>query len=337
MGPKQYHTLTARGQARRLRRLAFTALAQYDLDVSRLSLVTNNFNGIFRVDTHDGQKYILRITLPEGGHNRDHVAGEMAWLAALARDTTLSVPRPLPARNGALVVDSSALDVPESRLVGVFSWVPGTNLARHITPSNLTRLGRLMAGLHNHALTFKPPEGLSLLKYDRLFPFLDPILLFDDAYAAIIPPERRQIFQQACAWVQSALDRLAASKEPMRILHNDLHQWNVRICRGVLSPIDFEDFMWGWPVQDIATTLYYFIDREDYPALLNAFHAGYTSLSPWPERFPGEINAFIAGRALDLANFMLQETHMDQRKAVPEFLVCTEKQLRIMLAKSIYP
>ena len=47
----------------------------------------------------------------------------------------------------------------------------------------------------------------------------------------------------------------------MRILHNDLHQWNVRIYRGRLSPIDFEDLMWGWPVQDIATTLYYHLDN----------------------------------------------------------------------------
>jgi len=332
MALQQYHNLTMRGQARRLRHLALSALDQYDLDVTRLSLVTNSFNGIFRVDTRAGNRYVLRVTLPEGGHNRGHVAAEMAWLAALARDTTLSVPRPIPARNGALVVEGSAPGVPEPRLVEVFTWVPGVNLARHLTPRNVTRLGRLMAELHAHALTFEPAEGLSLLRYDRLFPFLDPILLFDDAYTALIPPERRHVFQQARDWAQSALDRLAACEEPMRILHNDLHQWNVRIYRGVLSPIDFEDLMWGWPVQDIATTLYYFIDREDYPAQLKAFHAGYTSLSPWPERFPGEINAFIAARALDMANFIFQKTHMEQRKAAPEFLARTENQLKMVLA-----
>jgi len=93
---KPYSSLTVRGQARRLRQLALNALTHYDLDVARLRLVTNDMNGIFRVDTRDGQKYILRVTMPEGGHNHDHVAAEMDWLAALARDTDLSVPHPLP-------------------------------------------------------------------------------------------------------------------------------------------------------------------------------------------------------------------------------------------------
>ena len=61
---KSFSTLTVLGQARRLRTLALNALQSYDLDVARLRLVTNEFNGIFRVDTTDGQKFILRVTLP---------------------------------------------------------------------------------------------------------------------------------------------------------------------------------------------------------------------------------------------------------------------------------
>ena len=63
---KPYRTLTERGQARRLQPLAWNALQQYDLDVARLRLVTNDLNGIFRLDTSRGEKYILRVTLPEG-------------------------------------------------------------------------------------------------------------------------------------------------------------------------------------------------------------------------------------------------------------------------------
>mgnify|MGYP001412571599 CR=1 FL=1 len=62
--PVAWQKLTVRGQARRLRPLALAALRQYDLDVVRLRLITNNFNGIFRLDTAAGQKYILRVALP---------------------------------------------------------------------------------------------------------------------------------------------------------------------------------------------------------------------------------------------------------------------------------
>ena len=48
---KDYYTLTNRGRALRLRQLALAALADYDLDVKSVRLITNLFNGIFRVDT----------------------------------------------------------------------------------------------------------------------------------------------------------------------------------------------------------------------------------------------------------------------------------------------
>lgn len=66
------------------------ALASYNLDVARLRLIMNDVNGIFRIDAADGSRFILRVTAPEGGHGIDHVAAEMDWLAALARDTDLS-------------------------------------------------------------------------------------------------------------------------------------------------------------------------------------------------------------------------------------------------------
>ena len=200
---RPYSLLTTRGQARRLRALAANALSRYDLDGSCLRLVTNDMNGIFRVDAGAGLKYILRVTLPEGGHNRDHVSAEMDWLAALARDTDLSVPRPLPARDGALVVEASAPGVPEPRLCAVFTWVPGSDLAEDMSEANITRLGELMARLHIHALDYHPPAGLELLHFDRVFPFPEPVILFEERYAELFPLERRAIYEKAIAWAQS--------------------------------------------------------------------------------------------------------------------------------------
>ena len=150
---------------------------------------------------------------------------------------------------------------PSRACAAVFSWVPGSDLAEHLSPANLAKLGELMARLHQHALTYRPPAGLELLHYARVFPFPEPVILFEPCFADLFPPERRAVFKQAIQWAQTAIDRLQANGEPMRILHNDLHQWNVRIYRGRLLPIDFEDLMWGWPVQDIATTLYYHLDN----------------------------------------------------------------------------
>lgn len=327
---KPYSSLTEQGQARRLRILALGALKHYDLDVARLRLITNDMNGIFHVDTTDGRKFILRVTLPEGGHDLDHVAAEMDWLAALARDTFLSVPRLLPARDGKLVVTAAAPGVPEPRLCEVFSWVPGKDLADEMTVSNIAKLGELMSQLHAHALTYHPPVTLSLLKYNRPFPFPEPVVLFDEPFAALFPSERRAVYESAIAWAQQSIDRLQASGEPMRILHNDLHQWNVRSFRGMLSPIDFEDLMFGWPVQDIATALYYF-PAENFTALREAFQDGYTRHAPWPERHPGEIDSFIAARGFGLANFVLNDPNPNWKDQAAQFVERVETRLRNLM------
>ena len=192
-----------------------------------------------------------------------------------------------------------------------------------------------MAELHVHALTYQPPAGLDLLRFDRVFPFPEPVILFDESFSIFIPPERCAIYQQAIDWVQSAIDRLKSSGESMRILHGDLHQWNVRYYRGVLSPIDFEDLMWGWPVQDIATTLYYFIDSEQYNSMRDAFQEGYMSFNPWPERYPGEIDAFIAARALGLANFILTDPNPRWNLRAAEFIGLTENRLVRLMGRQL--
>ena len=327
---RPYDDLTNRGRALRLRRLALKALEQYDLDVARVRLITNEFNGIFRVDTATGDKYVLRVTLPEGGHDLDAVCGEMAWLDALSRDTDLSVPRPLAARNGQLVVEAESAGVPEPRLCAIFGWVPGTNLADHLTPDNVRKLGELSARLHAHAATFRPPSGFTALRFDKVFPFPEPVILFEDEHRHLFPPERRAIYERAVAWAQEAIGRLQVSGEPMRVIHGDLHQWNVRVYRGILSPIDFEDLMWGWPVQDIATTLYDLLG-PGFQELRAAFRRGYTGHSPWPERCPGEIDAFVAARGVGLVNFILQDPDPDWLAQAPDFVERVEGRLRALL------
>ena len=63
---KPYRNLTERGQARRLRPLAWNALQQYDLDVARLRLVTNDMNGIFRLDTSQRREIHSTRHAPRG-------------------------------------------------------------------------------------------------------------------------------------------------------------------------------------------------------------------------------------------------------------------------------
>jgi Ser/Thr protein kinase RdoA (MazF antagonist) len=335
---KDFYQLTARGRALWLRRLALAALERYDLDVKRVRLVTNETNGIFRVDAADGQKVILRVSDPKGCHGLDEIRSEMTWLAALGRDTDLGVPRPLTTRTGALATTVETTGVPEPRHCVVFSWLPGSDLADRFTPENARRFGEFSALLHDHAASFTPPPGFRVRTLDRVFPytdptfpFVEPVVLFEGTDRELVPPQRRQVFQRASERVQAALDELYADETGLRVTHNDLHQWNVKVHRGKLYGLDFEDLAWGYPVQDVATTLYYIegLDRED--ELIEAFKRGYTSHSEWPERYPGQIATFMRGRDLMLANYVVCAQDSDYRQMAPRYLARAERRLQKFL------
>jgi Ser/Thr protein kinase RdoA (MazF antagonist) len=166
-----------------------------------------------------------------------------------------------------------------------------------------------------------------VVRLNQVFPFPHPFVVFEDRFSGLISKDRRTILQNAMNWAQEYVDRLVSSGESMRILHADLHQWNVLVFCDRLSPIDFEDLMLGWPVQDIAICFYYLQDLENYTALKDAFQEGYTRCCPWPERVPGEIESFIAARAMDLANFVLNEYNPAWDIDTAEFLERTEKRL----------
>lgn len=323
---KAFHQLTPAGRTRRLRRLALNALAQYDLETARVDLITNDTNAVYRVTTRAGERWVLRVTAPEGGHSADHLTAEMDWLLALARDTNLRVPHPLAARSGERVLRAAAPGVPEERFCAVFSWLPGTNLAAQLSQPNVARLGELSACLHEHARGYLPPAGLDLLVFDRPLPFPEPVILFEPAAAGLFSDQQQALFAHWYARIQAVLARLAAGGDAPRILHGDLHPWNVRIQAGVLAPFDFEDLMWGWPVQDIATSLYYFIDRPDFAQLRAAFETGYRRTAGWPERAEGEINTFIAARGIGLLNLVLHFGELWQI-APQEFATRIEKRL----------
>jgi hypothetical protein len=62
---RPYQKLTYRGKARRLRKLALNALAQYDLDITTIQLTGLFTNGLFRIRTLSGPSYIIRVCAPE--------------------------------------------------------------------------------------------------------------------------------------------------------------------------------------------------------------------------------------------------------------------------------
>ena len=111
-------------------------------------------NHLFRCDTVAGERLIVRVCLP-GGRSDAELDAELAWLAALGRDTGLTVPV---ARFSTRVATSGLPD--GGRCIG-FSWVQGRPFGRLPSRRLVADLGRVIGTLHRHAQGFRPPPGFT--------------------------------------------------------------------------------------------------------------------------------------------------------------------------------
>jgi len=335
---KPLHELTPIGRARRLRPIAADVASAYGIRDAALRQLTEASNTIFRVSAASGEHYVLRMTAPKSCHGPAEIRSEIAWLRALAQDTDLGIPAPIPRCDGAYVTEVDVPGAVEPICCALYRWVPGVMLVERMTEANVRRLGELMARLHEHAAGFVPPEGFRIRRYTSVFPYTDPsfpqvepVILFDRGANAPLTGAQRDVYQDALDIIEGHVEELISEANEIRVVHNDLHVWNVKVFRTRLYALDFEDMMWGHPMQDIATTLYYFRWRDVYPAMLAAFRCGYTSVRPWPERRDGQLEALIMGRMLLLANYVATSQDSEDIALAPEYLSRTEQRLREFL------
>ncbi len=327
---RAFHDLTELGRARRLRQVVAAALERYDLEAARLRLMSNDTNGVFRLDTADGRKLVVRVGLGGAiGHSPGQVEAETGWLAALAAEPDLQVAEPLAARDGRRFVRVAVGGVPDPRNVVVFTWLPGRLLEERLDDDTLEAYGMLAARLHRHGRTHRPAEPGAVARYDEVMPFDEPLVILE-AERDLMPPSRRRVFADAVERVAAGIRALQAGGEPMRLLHGDLHPWNVKVNRRGLAPFDFEDLMWGWPVQDVATSLWYLLRRQDYERWKVRFRAGYETVAPWPVPTEDDLRTFLIGRYVVLGNGLVLTP--EWRTEAGRLLRLYEEHLRRLLA-----
>lgn len=314
-------------QIRRLRAVALRAAELYGLDASRVQLINWGFNATFRIDTTGGAKFALRINV-NSQRSEANILAEVAWIAALARDTGLTVPRlQVPKQRG--TQDTSVIQwicAPELDRASVpavlFSWLPGRDLGRTVDPAAFRALGKTMALLHRHGEQWRLPSDGALSHANDVL-FGQPNRFLTDP---MLTPQSRGIFEKVRVGAQATLNELYRRARP-QILHFDLHTWNVKWVRGRLAVFDFDDCCIGVPVQDLATTVYYLCSWPEAVQLENALLEGYSLISDPPLPDSEIFEALLAARALLLSNDLLAIETANEKEHAPEFLSKTEQTL----------
>jgi Ser/Thr protein kinase RdoA (MazF antagonist) len=293
--------LSRLGRLRRLRSLADQALEEYDLENPQLTYHGFETNLLYRVVTANGDRYVLRLASP-GWRSYTDLCSEAAWLDALARDTSIPVPTIQRASSGEQVLKMTSDGVGGHVWnTSLMRWVPGRDLGHFLTDENLCKMGRLFAQLHKHGAEWKPPEGFTTRRFEHWLSRGEENRILDGADGSI-PGVPARLIDSLHEHVENAYK--AVDRSDLRVIHCDLWHNNIRLHRGTLHPLDFEDTVWGFRAHDIAMAMLDLLEDTDddrYQILLAAFRTGYEELLTWPEE---RIEPFQIGRLLWKINWV---------------------------------
>jgi len=330
--PKDYHQLTRLGKIRRQRDLVYKALEDYNLEVSQVRFLTIETNTLFEIRSTSGERFAMRI-YTDGETTLKENQAEIFWLTTLIRDTDLKVTEPVSRKDGKYISVVTVPGVPPDRRCVLFRWIPGRPLGDRNNPEYYYKLGQCLAKLHNHAETLNPlPPEIDPKRWDKAFYYPDePVVYNTPEYSHLFSRDDILVMDQAIEIADRVFNKLFSDPEGLILIHGDLHFWNVHAYQGELYLIDFEDINLGYPVQDIAVTLYSGRNREDYSEWKDAFIEGYTKIRLWPNVEPEVITVLMAARSVMFVNYAARV--LDEPK---EYIGSRLDELRLFLAEENY-
>ena len=259
-------------------------------------------NDLFRCDTASGERLVVRVCLPGGRSDAERDA-ELAWLAALARDTDLTVPV---ARFSTRVATS---ELPDGGRCIAFGWVQGRPCGGRPSRRLVADLGRVIGMLHGHGARFRAPPGFTRPTLDIGYLTWAGTWHADQLARRPIDPAVRCVLTETAERVQTVLTGLGQDRAGYGLIHADLDLDNVLDHHGQARVIDFDDASWGHYALDLA------IAADGIPgALRPVLLGGYQTVRPLPPGYDEHQAALLAARRLFLAIWHLANGLPDERR-----------------------
>jgi Ser/Thr protein kinase RdoA (MazF antagonist) len=325
----------------RERKLAGAALEQYGLRDARVGFLRQrNWKTLFRVASPTQGEFTLHmyrrpnlgedaLRSPDGLRSFDGRSSEAAlhsqllWMAALRRETDLSVPEAIPTLDGSLTSYVSVEDVPAPRRCTLLRWMPGKSMLESLRPANLSLVGSYVARLHLHAERFSVPEGFLRPRWDWDHVLGNSALLWSRGEVFYSESEM-EVFRAAAERVKWTLHAVGENSSVFGIIHSDLLPQNFVFHTGTVCAIDFDECGWGYYLFDLA---WMFRALGFSAPMQAALLEGYQRERPLPEDYQKHFETCMAMRVVDLVNRILGWKTPTRQPWGPSFLSDAVKEL----------
>ena len=254
-------------------------------------------NGVFEVRDDSGERFVLRVHRPDY-RAVAHTRSELLFLEILheqLQGTRISAPRPVPTRDGELVVEVGA------RHCDLLTWLDGRVLrpGRGLGPQGAQVLGEAIGRIHNVAERIEPSE-LELPRWDAdgMFTAASPFRPgpLEDSLSA----SDWSLFQEVEERTRAVFESLDRRGDAFGVIHSDFILLNCHFIRGAsgweVGVLDFDDLGWGYFLYDLCPLLGNLVEFPNYTSMRRAFLAGYRSVRSLPRELEKHLPTLMAAR-----------------------------------------
>jgi len=288
-----------------------------ELDDAKGRLINHSENHTFLFTAPHGEAYCLRVHRPayQSGAN---IESELAWLAALHRQTDLLIPKPIVGKNGQLLQRFTTTTGDTHHAV-LFHFIPG----HEPTPeSNLVDLfavlGRYAAGLHKHVIDWPLPAGFKRQAWTA-----DAILDVDGLWgdwrtAPGVTTEVRDVLDRAQLLLRQRLADYGTGADRYGLIHADMRLGNLLVEGDRICLIDFDDCGFCWFGYDFAAAISFHETHKAVPALKAAWLEAYQVIRPLSAEDIDMLESMVMLRRMALLAWIgshsetnLAQTHVD--------------------------
>jgi Ser/Thr protein kinase RdoA (MazF antagonist) len=260
-------------------------------------LIKDRENAVYEIALPGGDRAALRLHRP-GYQSLAAIRSELWWMARLA-EAGLPVPRPVPARDGALVAGVGG------RAASVVSWVEGAQIGDGATPlepdagavaARYRALGRLIAAMHDATDALTLPPDFERLGWTRPAYTGEAPLWGRFWENPALSAAEAELLRHARAEADAALARHEAEGADFGLIHADVLRENVLSREGRLSLIDFDDSGFGFRAYDLATAEVQGLEDPMNATASLALHDGYRAARRADAPPLGDVTLFVALR-----------------------------------------
>lgn len=308
----------------RLSEMARSALPVYGLDpASTVTMINHSENTTFRIDDPtDGGKTVLRIHRDDY-HTRNGIGCELAWMKALREEAGVITPTPIASPDDVLI-NTLEVDGLKARHCVLFEFLEGREPDEDKLIGPFRRLGEVSARLHRHSQTWRRPADFERLQWDFEHMLGATPNWGDWKEGPALDTARVALLERLVARIKERLEAYGTGPERFSLVHADLRLANLLIEGETTKVIDFDDSGLSWFLYDLATALSFIETRDDVPALVEDWLAGYETVRPLSAADKAEIPTFLMLRRMTILAWIGSHSETDlARELGPEYTAGT--------------